>query len=147
MSCRYFSPGLVTTLRHRGEEMAAQINWLNSTSAWGREVAEHPDTSFAALRELAGHADVEVRTAVADNRYTPFETVMMLAQDESADLRYAIAENHNIHADVLSMLADDDNPFVAHRAKKTLERVQGSSTMAFPPLKPNYYSCNARYIA
>jgi len=57
---------------------------------------------------------------------------MMLAQDESVDLRYAIAENHNIHTDVLTMLADDDNPFVAHRAKKTSERVRGASIVAFP---------------
>jgi hypothetical protein len=102
--------------------MATQMNWLNSTSSWGKEVAEHSDTSIDALSELAAHTDTEVRIAVAEHRNTLFETVMLLAQDESADVRYAIAENHNIHADVLMLLIEDENPFVAHRAKKTLER-------------------------
>ena len=112
--------------------MVAQINWLNSTPSWGKKVAEHPDTSFAALRELAGHADVEVRIAVADHMNTPFETVILLAQDENVDLRYAIAENHNICEGALLMLAQDDNPFIAHRAKKTLERVRCPSIVVFP---------------
>ena len=110
-------------------KMAAQINWLNSTSGWGIEVAEHHDTSADALRELALHSDVGVRTAVADNQNTQLETVMQLAQDADLDLRYAIAENHNIDQIVLNMLAGDSNPFVAHRAKKTLARVQGTSTL------------------
>jgi hypothetical protein len=123
--------------------MAAQINWLNSTPSWGKEVAEHPSTSVPTLIQLAGHTDVEVRTAVADHRNTPLVTVMALAQDESADLRYAIAENHNIHADVLSMLAHDDNPFVAHRAKKTLERLRSPLIAMFPilVLKPLRMQC------
>lgn len=107
------------------------MNWLKYTSSRCKEIAEHPDTSTDTLRELATHADVEVRIAVADHRNTPLETVMILAQDESVDLRYALAENHNIHAAVLSMLAEDDNPFVAYRAKKTLERVRRASTVDF----------------
>lgn len=112
-----------------GEDMTDQINWLNSSSAWGKEVAEHPDTSSDALTALAAHADVEVRAAVADHRNTAVETLLILAQDESADLRYAIAENHNIPSAVLIMLTEDDNPFVAHRAIKTLNRVRGTSAI------------------
>ena len=112
--------------------MAAQINWLKCTSSWGKQVAEHPDTSIDALRELAAHADLEVRIAVADNRNTPLETLMILAQDECVDLRYAIAENHNIHEDVLNMLAEDDNPFIAYRAKETLVHVRRTSIVVFP---------------
>jgi hypothetical protein len=115
--------------------MAAQINWRNCKSAWGKEVAEHASTSIDALIELAQHADVEVRTAVADHGSTPLETLMTLAQDESADLRYAIAENHNVHTDVLIILADDDNPFVAHRARKTLNRIRSASVLEFPIVK------------
>ena len=48
------------------------------------------------------------------------KTLITLAQDLNVDVRYAIAENHNIHADVLNILLDDDNPFVAHRAQKTV---------------------------
>lgn len=116
--------------------MAIQINWLNATPLWGKEVAEHPDTSIEALRELARHADVEVRIAVAEHRKTLLETVIVLAHDESVDLRYAMAENHNIHGDVLDILAHDDNPFVAHRAQKTLRRVRGASIVAFPAVSP-----------
>jgi len=54
---------------------------------------------------------------------------MSLACDSSPDLRYAMSENHNIHKDVLNLLADDDNPFVAHRARKTLERLKAVSNM------------------
>lgn len=102
--------------------MMAQINWLRTSSLWGKEVAENPDTSSDTLSKLAAHADVEVRIAVADQRNTPFVTVMLLAQDLHADLRYAMAENHNLHTDVLNMLSNDGNPFVAHRAKKTMAR-------------------------
>jgi len=113
--------------------MTTQINWLKSTPSRGKEVAAHQATSTYVLSELASHADVEVRIAVADQRNTPTETVMILAQDDSVDLRYAIAENHNIGADVLRILTEDDNPFVAQRAKKTLNRIMGgASLVAFP---------------
>jgi hypothetical protein len=129
-------------LRHQGEEMPAQIDWLKCTSSWGKQVAEHPDTSSKALTALATHADIEVRIAVADHSNTIPETVMMLAQDQCADLRYAIAENHNIHVDVLNMLAEDDNPFVAHRARKTLERIPGGSIEAFPAVEAKTFLVN-----
>jgi hypothetical protein len=103
--------------------------------SWGKQVAEHPDTSSDALMSLAAHADVEVRTAVADHPSTLLETALLLAQDVDADLRYAMAENHNIHADVLIILAEDDNPFVAHRAKKTLARIQALSMLVQQPPK------------
>lgn len=116
--------------------MAIQINWLNATPSWGKEVAEHPDTSIEALRELARHADVEVRVAVAEHRSTLLETVIVLAQDESVDLRYAIAENHNTHGDVLDILTHDENPFIAHRAQKTLRHIRGGSIVVFPVVNP-----------
>jgi hypothetical protein len=115
--------------------MTTEINWRKSTPSWGKELAEHPDTSTYALSELAAHDDVEVRTAVADQKNTLTETMMILAQDVSADLKYAIAENHNIHADVLNMLTEDDNPFVADRAKKTLDRIRTYSLLSFPVTK------------
>lgn len=109
--------------------MAAHINWLNCSSSWGVQVAEHPDTTTDALRSLAVHVDAEVRIAVAEHRNAHLETVMLLAQDQSADVRYAIAENHNAHSDVLTLLIEDQNPFVAHRAKKTLERCARESAI------------------
>jgi len=115
--------------------MTTEINWRKSTPSWGKELAEHQDTSSYTLGELAAHADIDVRTAVADQKHTLRATMMILAKDVSADLKYAIAENHNIHADVLNMLTEDDNPFVAHRARRTLERVRISALVPFPVIK------------
>lgn len=111
--------------------MTAQLNWRHCTASWGKQVAEHSLTMPDALMELAAHGDVEVRTSVADHQNTSLETVMILAQDESVDLRYAIAENHNVHADVLNVLTGDENPFVAYRARKTLQRIRSSSIVLF----------------
>ncbi|MFX9688500.1 hypothetical protein ABTO93_20100, partial [Acinetobacter baumannii] len=41
------------------------------------------------------------------------------------DVRFAIAENHNADEEVLRMLTEDENPYVAHRAVKTLQRIEG----------------------
>lgn len=87
-------------------------------------------TSLADLIEFVAHADVSVRTEIADSKDTPAEILMFLAHDPSADLRYALAENHNIHADVLNLLAEDENVFVAHRARKTIARLRCSSAVA-----------------
>ena len=115
--------------------MMTEINWRKSTPSWGKELAEHPDTSTYALSALAAHDDLAVRTAVADQKNMSCETMMILAKDTSVDLKYAIAENHNIHADVLTMLAEDDSPFVAHRAQQTLERIRTYILVAFPVIK------------
>jgi len=118
----------------QGEDMETHMNWLRCTSSWAKTIAEHADTSSYVLGVLASHADVDVRELVADHLSTLPETIKLLAKDTSVDLRYAIAENHNIDEDVLMMLTEDDNPFVAHRARKTLKRLQNNLLRSFRPV-------------
>lgn len=103
-------------------------NWTcysagESISEWVMQAAENSSTPVDILSMLAESCNVEVRMAVADNGNALLETTMMLAQDESTDLRYQLAESHNIHKSVLKLLVEDSNPYVAHRAQKTLARL------------------------
>jgi hypothetical protein len=104
-----------------------------STTERVMEAAENPLTPPDTLALLAESCDVKVRMAVADNRSAFTETTMLLAQDEDADLRYQLAENHGIDESVLEVLADDSNPFVAHRARKTISRVHGGTVHYMTP--------------
>ena len=106
-----------------------------STTGRVMDAAENSSTPADILALLAESCDVKVRMAIADNRNAALETTMLLAQDEDADLRYQLAENHNIDESVLVFLADDSNPFVAHRARKTLNRLKGGTIVALPMLK------------
>ncbi len=87
------------------------------------KVAETADAPTV-LAELAGEARREVRMAVADNVHTPCRVKAALANDNDVDIRYALAENHGTPLEILMSLQDDQNPYVAERAKKTLERLQ-----------------------
>lgn len=77
------------------------------------------------LEQLALHSNPAVREAVADNINTPIDTLWLLAKDECVDVRYAIAENHNVPLAILSALMTDENPYVAHRAQMTFDRLTG----------------------
>jgi hypothetical protein len=58
----------------------------------------------------------------------------MLIEDPNLDVRYALAENYNIDEEMLKALAKDENPYVAHRAEKTLSRLRPTQILdtAFP---------------
>jgi hypothetical protein len=43
-----------------------------------------------------------------------------------------LAENHNIDDSVLKLLAEDSHPYVAHRAQKTLKRLEGGTAIVNP---------------
>jgi len=87
-------------------------------------VAENPQTESITLERLANHEAAEVRSAVAENRNTPATAIESLAADESVSVRFALAENANSPLEVLEALSSDDNPYVAARAKQTLNRIQ-----------------------
>lgn len=87
-------------------------------------VAENPRTSPNTLARLSFDINPEVRAAVSENLNTPVEILMMLAGDECVDVRYRLAENSHIPLELLHILANDENPYIAHRAKKTLERLK-----------------------
>jgi hypothetical protein len=87
------------------------------------KVAETADAP-SILADLAGESRTEVRMAVADNVHTPCYVKAALATDKDADIRFALAENHSTPLEVLQSLQDDSNPYVAGRAKSTLERLK-----------------------
>jgi hypothetical protein len=60
---------------------------------------------------------------VTENRSTPFEVLCRLCNDEHPDVRFAMAENFNLPESLLTKLGKDDNPYVASRASRTLERL------------------------
>jgi HEAT repeat protein len=86
-----------------------------------KAVAINPKTPPDVLKRLASDQNSEVRLAVAENPHIPADILEMLVADLDVDVRFGVAENPHIHEDVLFQLTNDDNPFVRHRAMKTLE--------------------------
>jgi hypothetical protein len=99
-----------------------------------KRVAEHPRAESSTLSQLALHGHYEVRAALADNQNIPLQLQWQLAGDEHPDVRFALAECYHIDPNVLASLLDDDNPFVANRAKTTLQRknIASSSPTKLP---------------
>jgi len=52
------------------------------------------------------------------------EVIWMLIEDPNPDVRFALAENYNIDEKMLEALTKDENPYVCHRARKTLSRLR-----------------------
>ena len=86
-------------------------------------VSENSNTPADALEMLSHHPCPEVRIGVADNRAASEEIITRLVFDESVDVRYSVAENHNTPNHLLEILAEDQNPWVAHRAQRTIARL------------------------
>jgi uncharacterized protein YqfB (UPF0267 family) len=82
-------------------------------------VAENPSTSLAVLLYLTHDPSEEVRISLTYNAHEL--PLSVLANDKSVDVRYALAENHYAPQEVLRSLSHDDNPYVATRARRTLE--------------------------
>ena len=87
-------------------------------------IAEHPLTPPEALVQLAWHAVPEVRIALVSNPNCPVWIVCKLCRDDCVDVRYSIAENPHVPLEVLLLLSRDENPYVAGRARTTLNRVE-----------------------
>jgi hypothetical protein len=96
-------------------------------------VAGNPATAPRTLTRLSAHPDARVRIATTDNPNLPNECLMALVNDECVDVRYAIAENHNLPVCIIQLLANDDyqNPYVAHRARQTLKRLNGGNPITW----------------
>jgi len=100
---------------------------LNSHSRIRQQVAENPRTDLQTLANLLTDPDPLVRAGLAYNRALPPAFLQQLAEDENADIRYELAENAHLPVALLEKLSDDENPYVAHRATKTLARLQISA--------------------
>jgi hypothetical protein len=98
-------------------------------------IATHNRTWRSTLTKLAHSVHADVRCAVGENPNTPRDVLMTLAADADVDVRYSLAENHNLPAAVLDVLMMDENPYVAARASRTLQRV-GNNIAAFNRSEP-----------
>ncbi len=107
------------------ETPADMLEYLTHVSPVGVivRVAENPNTASYTLSRLAQHEDSEVRCAVAENTNCPSNCVEDLAGDECSDVRYLLAENPHAPLSVLYRALKDENPYVSHRARKTLARI------------------------
>ena len=85
-----------------------------------RRVAENAKTPADVLTVLSTDEHPEVRIAVAENVGTPSHLLAVLVRDDHTDVRYALAENPLLAVELLVQLSEDENPYVSHRAMKTL---------------------------
>ncbi|MFA6212721.1 MAG: hypothetical protein WCT03_05610 [Candidatus Obscuribacterales bacterium] len=86
-----------------------------------QRVAENCNTNPMVLIDLVSDSSVEVRLAVATNANLPLLWMRFMTYDQSADVRLGMAENVLAPPPVLLQLARDENPFVAARARKSIE--------------------------
>jgi hypothetical protein len=98
-----------------------------------RRVGENHNTPKEILITLAEDGNCDVRIAVAENPGTPQEVVHQLCCDESVDVRYALAENPNLPIEILEKLTEDPNPYVGHRAQRTLMMLRPSTIAELKP--------------
>jgi len=112
---RYITAGSETVSVEVLEQLA-----IDECERVRRRVAENPQTPERILVHLATDSDYDVRLSVAEHPATPPFVLEFLALDSCADVRFGMAENPDTPLHILSVLAQDHNPFVAHRAKKTI---------------------------
>jgi hypothetical protein len=98
-----------------------------------RRVGENHKTPTEILITLAVDDNTEVRIAVAENPGTPQEIIHQLCCDDSVDVRYSLAENPNLPVEILEKLIEDSNPYVSHRAQRTLMILRPSTIAEMKP--------------
>lgn len=118
---------------------AAELEILSAHETYKirRRVAENNNTPVNILLILAEDSHPEVRATVADHNLTPKEVLERLAADECLEVRYTLAENANLPMEILLKLAEDENPYVSHRAYRTIRLLQSPDIRE---LGPNPYS-------
>ncbi|MBS1954972.1 MAG: hypothetical protein JST89_12355 [Cyanobacteria bacterium SZAS-4] len=62
--------------------------------------------------------------SVAEDATASDDILWLLVEDPNPDVRFCLAENYNIDKAMLEALSEDENPYVAHRAQKTMMRLQ-----------------------
>lgn len=133
------APNLLTrfsrTLSSHHDSPPAVLAWLANFNCpkIQERVAEHPNTPSDTLQQLSHASHSDVRAAIGDNPSASFELLKELTRDESADVRYRLAENCNLPIELLEMLCNDENPFVADRARRSIERCNGNATAGSLP--------------
>ena len=89
------------------------------------KIAENPNSDLNLLEKLTNNRSAVVRAAVANN---PGSVPLMwkLACDTNALVRYRVAKNKHFPEHVYQSLALDEEPRVAERARKTLDKLAKS---------------------
>ena len=95
-----------------------------------RNVAENTAAPLSVLNFLLYDEDPEVRQSLSANPSVPKAFLRHLALDQSVDVRYALAENAHMPVEILTVLSRDENPYVAHRASRTLQRLSEGLPLA-----------------
>lgn len=95
----------------------------SSMVAVRRRVGENERTPSDVLRSLSWDPKEEVRIAVGLSRFASDAIVTRLANDEHDDVRYWLASTSYLPKNLLQRLVADSNPYVAARAKRTLDRL------------------------
>lgn len=83
-------------------------------------VAENHHTPPKTLELLSRDLNVEVRIGLGCNQNIPVAILWQLAQDEHLDVRFSLADNANTAPLILAWLSSDENPYIAHRANKSI---------------------------
>lgn len=103
-----------------------------------QRVAENSNTHVATLTRLVRHHALRVRISLSEHPALPEPLYAILSQDAHADIRFALAENFHVPTAVLETLAADENPYVAARAGKTLEKLTAPATVPAVVLQADF---------
>lgn len=97
-----------------------QEEWKSVSRVMKLRMARAPLVSRELLRILALDEDADVRLAVAERGDLSSQLQTILCLDKSPDIRFVIAEDPATAVSILRRLSQDENPYVAHRAQRTL---------------------------
>lgn len=114
----YFQAGMSSTSLELLESLAQ-----SSCPKVRARVAENQSSSHDLLELLSNDSDADVRIAVGRNPEAPTLVHWTLAFDEHLDVRFSLAENAQTDLLILIWLTGDENPYIAHRAMRTLNAV------------------------
>lgn len=118
----------------RREQSAAQSDNFNLNSQTDEAPSEVDEvlTHFEELFEQTKEEENEESyrrwlLSVAEDATASDDILWLLVEDPNPDVRFCLAENYNIDPAMLKALSEDENPYVAHRAQKTLMRLQSQA--------------------
>jgi len=114
--------------REQGEGQSDSVN-LNSQTEDAQSEIDEVLTHFEELFEQTKEEENEESyrrwlLSVAEDATVSDDILWLLVEDPNPDVRFCLAENYNIDPSMLKALSEDENPYVAHRAQKTLMRMK-----------------------
>ncbi len=95
-----------------------------------RRIAENPSPPIQILFKLLNDEHSDERLGVSFNPIGQRPFLDELVADNDGDVRYGLAENAALPMNLIQKLANDENPYVAQRARKTVNRLKSISWAA-----------------